>query len=75
MTQDQSHQGPQMKDYLVTYEVELWANGEKIGTDEIELRVAGSSKLAAAQGGQFGLNQLSTVTDVEIANIRRDHDD
>lgn len=63
----------QMKDYLVEYKVEMWADGERVGVDEITLRVAGVSELAAAQGGKAGLEQLSTVTDVEITNSRRDH--
>lgn len=64
----------QFQDYLVTYELEQWHDGERIGTDEIEIRVAGVCETSAAQGGQFALNQLDTVTDVEITNIRRDHD-
>lgn len=63
----------QFNDYLVTFHVEKFFEGEKIIDKEITLRVAGVGLGPAIDGAKHGLEQA--FTEVEAVSARNDHTD
>ena len=63
----------QFNDYLVTFEVEQWHNGERLFKREFTIRVAGTSLPIAIDGAKTGLNEV--FTEVKAVKARNDHTD